>query len=228
MARDDFLAYIINRFTLEQRLFAVSLNVGGDPPDIQWVRHAFGGIERDLNLAWLLAETLPYASDREQAQPLWARDILDRLNKLGPEPYNAIDEFRSGFLNDEGRNPRPIAQVLGAEHENPLETVILVTAASIVMLVTGTMWAARQYLRFRPERQLIEAQAEILETISEAITRGDTKTLNAVRPIALGIIHGAQKSILENEALDIKIMPGMSFGVGNPSSKISQSRKRTS
>jgi hypothetical protein len=121
----------------------------------------------------------------------------------------------------------PQAQVLGSEHNNPLETLIIVSGTALVMLITSTMWAVRKYIQASGEKTLGAAQADLVKAVSDAITRGDEKIIEAVKPIVVGIIQGARESALQQDSVDIDVAPGLSFGI-NRGTRRTRSKKRRS
>jgi hypothetical protein len=83
------------------------------------------------------------------------------------------------------------------------------------MLMAGATWAIRQYLRSAAEQELIQAQTRMIGAISEAIGRGDTKTVKANEKIAPAILSGAKVALSEQGGMVIKPLPGVGFSFGN-------------
>lgn len=227
MAQID-LDETISYFAMESRPFVVSLDVGGEPPTLDRVIGCYSGIGRDLGWAWQLAELLPYAIDDEKTPPEWISARLEslRATDIDNRDPRLLDRWIAGFWTSESINPAPQARIIGSEHSNPLETLILVSATSTVMLITSVMWAVRKWHRAQGERRIMEGQAKVLESVATSLAQGDEERTRLLAPIAAGIVQGAQLSAMVEDRIDIRLAPGLSFGIGGASPKKSRTRKK--
>lgn len=227
MATKNDLTETIAYFAMESRPFIVALDVGGEPPTLDQVIGSYHQVSRDIGWAWQLAEVMPYTMDDEKSPPEWIATRLDYLRTANTrfEPVE-LDKWMPGFWTSESANPQPQARVIGSEHSNPLETLILVTASSSVMLITSVMWAVRKWHRAQGERRIMEAQARILESVAESLSQGDDKKTKLLTPIAVGIVQGAQVSAMHEDRVDIRVSPGLTFGIGGQAQKKSRVRKQ--
>lgn len=227
---DDFSMHI-DSFTADNRYFNISLNVGGEPPTIQQVTNCYLNVWHDVDFAYILANALELVQAENTDENSQAYKLLAWLNSLelnGGDIYSSsrFDGFRREFWPNEEFHPLPTVQVLGSEHLNPLETLILVSAASTVMLITSVMWAVRKYLMTRGQRRLLDEQAVLLAKVAAVIGKGNPDVIKAVTPIAKAIIAGAEASAFENENVEIKVVPGVSLSIGGKKSNKSSTRRK--
>ena len=68
-----------------------------------------------------------------------------------------------------GSLPYPVARVLGSKHTNPLETLILVTAFSTVMLIAGAIWAVRKWRQMKADAELADSINRLIDAIAHAV-----------------------------------------------------------
>jgi hypothetical protein len=184
------LRSLIDEYTQDPRLFAVQTDVGGDPPRLEEVEGSYRQVWFDLNWAWQLSEVYYVVTQEQENMSLDVSVRLEWRNNLdlskGYIPDN--NPFR-GISWSDSHYPEPIARVLHASYSNPLETIIAVSAASIVMVIVSSIWAICKWKRSQNEADMVEAIANMTDKLATTLSNGDPKQIKAVEPIVKGIIQ---------------------------------------
>jgi hypothetical protein len=215
---DDQFDRVLQPFVQSQHVITASLNAGGQPPLIGHVVSAYRSIESDLEWAWQLAEVAVQVHDKgeNELEPVIdARWKWLRSQTLARSPLRDWHE-RGGFDGvswSPSMVPQPTARVLGAQHNNPLETVVALSAAAAISAIVGSTWAARSWLKARGERGLQESAAGLLDAVTDAIKSADPRMVTAATPIAIRVLRDAVAPQYSPDSLEIRATPAFQFTV---------------
>jgi hypothetical protein len=197
MANEEASDQYLVRFDVVERLLLVETHDGGRPPTIEKVINHYVTVLRFLNWAYNVAELLDYIAnqesrgkspflDRFHEKLLHLPDDDDELSKLVSEySTNRISEA------DGAVNPPPEARILESIYSNPLLTLIVVSAASLVAVMVGGSIAYKVSKKGKVE----DAKAKFIYEVAKAASRGDHKTLEELRPVLEGIGKSIEKAV---------------------------------
>jgi len=197
---------LVHRVNADYDAIKVVLKTREGAPTLTEVTDCLDQLQRDSVEAWTFAELIRYART-EQDQPEWVRRRLNVLRSLQPENVDWQREPDRGYgVAYEGREyNQPDLRFHSAQYYNPLETIIAVSAASVVLLTMSTVWAVRSFVRIKGERKLSRYINRLVDQVAEVIAGGDPKSIAAIRPIALGVIDYAVKYQSIGGQMDIEV-----------------------
>jgi len=210
MPQETEFTKLLNRYTLEERVFLARLDSGEEPPEIDEVIGAYAIVRQDLNWAWQLSEVLIHLeNDLEMDEGIGARINFLRGFDVLHEGHEVERFF--GFWWSNSRNPEPVARIVGSQHSNPLETLILVTAVSTVIIIVGAIWAVRKWRQSKSDERISESLSELIESVAGTIAEGDPKRIAAVMPVAKGIVAAGLKRATDKLSIDLAKTAKVSF-----------------
>lgn len=179
-----------------EKLVVLRTNEGERPPEVTQVLSHYADLGRFLKVCQQICELLVYISEGDSRERNMHFSILmekclavnaatdDREEQL----LDLADFLETFWYTREGRLVPSEARILGAEHSNPLETLILIAAPSLVLTI---MAGAMAYVRIRDQQD----RTKIVDAIAAAAARGDAKTLAELKPYVQGAGEAAAKAV---------------------------------
>jgi hypothetical protein len=201
------------------RLLVLDTEEDGLPPSIDRVVADYRQVIRLMNWLDNAAALLRYETFAGSED-----DFLGRFKQRVSAAEKPTDKFLDNLVADFSvmmpaqtdpnvaiKEPsRAVARILGATHENPLETLILVTAGSLTLLLLSAAFSYRTIKTTQATTEQRQTVTRALDRLADAtienIKHGEKTNVDSATKFARVLIEATPK--LLSEKLKLRVSPG--------------------
>jgi hypothetical protein len=202
-----------------ERLLVLETEEDGLPPSIDRVVADYRQVIRLMNWLDNAAALLRYeafAASEDDFLGRFKQRVLAAEKPTDKSLSDLVADFsvvRPAQPNDPNvaikEPPRAVARILGATHENPLETLILVTAGSLTLLLLGAAFSYRKIKTTQAttaqQQTITQALDKLADTVIENIKHGQKTNVDSAIKFAKVLIEATPKAFSEKLKLQVSL-----------------------